>query len=97
MFRLTREGRAESPHLFLHHAVLGVVALEVEAEEAGPVEHVFEVPEADLPERLADGGHEGRHCPLGEVDHLGGRLLHTCGFGGQVSMKVRLSDQYVND
>lgn len=79
------------PHLLLHHAVLRVVTLEMEAEETGSVEHVFEVPEADLPELLVDGGHEGRHCPLREVDHLGRRLLHTCNCGEQVSKKVMLS------
>lgn len=82
-----------APHLFLHHAVLRIITLEVEAEEAGSVEHAFEVLEADLPEGLVNGGHEGRHCPLREVDHFGGRLLHTCGYEGQVLMKARLSNQ----
>lgn len=72
-----KNGVNKLPYLFLHHAVLRVVTLKMEAEETGPVEHIFEVPEADFAERLVDGGHEGRHCPLREVDHFGRCLLRT--------------------
>lgn len=93
MFKRNREA---PPHLFLYHAVLRVITLEVEAEEAGSVEHVLKVPETDLPERFVDSGHERGHCPLREVDHLGRRLLYTCGDCWQVSKELRSSNKYVN-